>query len=69
MVAILSATARAATITVTITGTTGEIRVGEGPIFGNRSYTLIPPGDPLNRDEFPFELISRYVDLVLVLPP
>jgi hypothetical protein len=46
MVAILSATARAATITVTITGTTGEIRVGEGPIFGHRSYTLIPPGDP-----------------------
>jgi hypothetical protein len=34
------------TITVTITGTTGEIRVGEGPIFGHRSYTLIPPGDP-----------------------
>jgi hypothetical protein len=46
MVAIFSATARAATITVTITGTTGEIRVGEGPIFGHRSYTLIPPGDP-----------------------
>ncbi len=46
MVAMLSATARAATITVTITGTTGEIRVGEGPIFGHRSYTLIPPGDP-----------------------
>ena len=46
MVAMFSATARAATITVTITGTTGEIRVGEGPIFGHRSYTLIPPGDP-----------------------
>jgi hypothetical protein len=46
MVAIFSATARAATITVTITGTTGEIRVGEGPIFGHRSYTLIPAGDP-----------------------
>lgn len=44
--AMLSATAGAATITVTITGTTGEIRVGEGPIFGHRSYTLIPPGDP-----------------------
>lgn len=43
--ATLSATAEAATITVTITGTTGEIRVGEGPIFGHRSYTLIPPGD------------------------
>lgn len=46
MVTIFTATARAATITVTITGTTGEIRVGEGPIFGHRSYTLIPPGDP-----------------------
>jgi hypothetical protein len=46
MAAMLSATAGAATITVTITGTTGEIRVGEGPIFGHRSYTLIPPGDP-----------------------
>jgi hypothetical protein len=44
--AIFSTTAGAATITVTITGTTGEIRVGEGPIFGHRSYTLIPPGDP-----------------------
>jgi hypothetical protein len=41
-----STTALAATITVTITGTTGEIRVGEGPIFGHRSYTLIPAGDP-----------------------
>ena len=39
-------TAGAATITVTITGTTGEIRVGEGPIFEHRSYTLIPAGDP-----------------------
>jgi hypothetical protein len=44
--AIFSTTALAATITVTITGTTGEIRVGEGPIFGHRSYTLIPAGDP-----------------------
>jgi hypothetical protein len=44
--AIFSTTAGAATITVTITGTTGEIRVGEGPIFGHRSYTLIPAGDP-----------------------
>jgi hypothetical protein len=43
-----SATAGAATITVTITGTTGEIRVGEGPIFEHRSYTLIPPGDPFS---------------------
>ena len=46
MAALLPAMAGAATITVTITGTTGEIRVGEGPIFGHRSYTLIPPGDP-----------------------
>jgi hypothetical protein len=38
--------AQAATITVTITGTTGEIKVGEGPIFGHRSYQKIPPGDP-----------------------
>ncbi len=36
----------AATITVTITGTTGEIKVGEGPIFGHSSYQKIPPGDP-----------------------
>jgi hypothetical protein len=46
--ALLSTTAGAATITVTITGTTGEIRVGEGPIFGHRSYTLIPPGGPFS---------------------
>jgi hypothetical protein len=44
--AIFSTAASAATITVTITGTTGEIRVGEGPIFEHRSYTLIPAGDP-----------------------
>ncbi|MEA2540743.1 MAG: hypothetical protein QOH35_2109 [Acidobacteriaceae bacterium] len=43
-----TAPAGAATITVTITGTTGEIRVGEGPIFEHRSYTLIPPGDPFS---------------------
>lgn len=41
-----SAAAGAATVTVTITGTTGEIRVGEGPIFGHSSYQLIPAGDP-----------------------
>lgn len=46
--AIFYPTAGAATITVTITGTTGEIRVGEGPIFEHRSYTLIPPGDPFS---------------------
>src|ERR1700691_5145725 len=38
--------AQAATITLTITGTTGEIKVGEGPIFGHSSYQKIPPGDP-----------------------
>ncbi len=42
----LSTAAGAATVKVTITGTTGEIQVGEGPIFGHKSYTLIPGGDP-----------------------
>jgi hypothetical protein len=46
ILAALSGAAGAATVTVTITGTTGEIQVGEGPIFGNKSYQLIPPGDP-----------------------
>src|ERR1700677_2064955 len=46
LAAALSAAAQAATITVTITGTTGEIKVGEGPIFGHSSYQKIPPGDP-----------------------
>jgi hypothetical protein len=46
LAAVLPAAARAATITVTITGTTGEIKVGEGPIFGHSSYQKIPPGDP-----------------------
>jgi hypothetical protein len=46
LAAALSTTAGAATITVIITGTTGEIRVGEGPIFGHKSYQLIPAGDP-----------------------
>jgi hypothetical protein len=41
-----AATLKAATVTVTITGTTGEIRVGEGPIFGHKSYSVIPPGEP-----------------------
>ena len=41
-------TAPAATITVTITGTTGEIRVGEGPIFEHSSYQKIPPGAPFS---------------------
>jgi hypothetical protein len=44
--AALPAIAPAATITVTITGTTGEIKVGEGPIFGHSSYQKIAPGDP-----------------------
>ncbi len=46
LAAALPAAAHAATITVTITGTTGEIKVGEGPIFGHSSYQKIPPGDP-----------------------
>jgi hypothetical protein len=46
LAAALAATADAATITVTIAGTTGEIQVGEGPIFGHSSYTHIPGGDP-----------------------
>src|ERR1700761_3055389 len=41
-----SAVAHAATVTVTITGTTGEIHVGEGPIFGHSSYQTIPSGMP-----------------------
>jgi hypothetical protein len=41
-----AATAGAATVTVTITGTAGEIHVGEGPIFGHRSYQVIPSGEP-----------------------
>ena len=48
--AIFSAAAKAATITVTITGTTGEIQVGEGPIFEHRSYTLIPRRRPVFAD-------------------
>jgi hypothetical protein len=46
LAAALPATARTATIAVAITGTTGEIKVGEGPIFGHSSYQKIPPGDP-----------------------
>ena len=46
IMAALPAAARATTITVTITGTTGEIKIGEGPIFGHSSYQKIPPGDP-----------------------
>ena len=46
LAATLSTSARSATVTVTITGATGEIHVGEGPIFGHRSYQLIPAGDP-----------------------
>jgi hypothetical protein len=46
ILAALSVTARAATVTVTITGTTAGIQVGEGPIFGHKSYQLIPGGDP-----------------------
>lgn len=46
VLAALPAAARSAIITVMITGTTGEIKVGEGPIFGHSSYQKIPPGDP-----------------------
>jgi hypothetical protein len=38
----------ASTITVTISGVTGEIRVGEGPMFGHPSYQNIPPGAPFS---------------------
>jgi hypothetical protein len=41
-----STSAVAATVTVTITGTTGAIRVGEGPLFGQRSYQPMPAGSP-----------------------
>lgn len=37
--------ARAAVITVVITGTTGEIQIGEGPAFGHKSYQVVPAGD------------------------
>jgi hypothetical protein len=36
---------RAATITVVISGTTGEIQIGEGPAFGHKSYQVVSPGD------------------------
>jgi hypothetical protein len=42
----LPMTALASTITVTITGTTGEIEIGEGPIFGHSSYQHVAPGQP-----------------------
>ena len=37
-------TARASIITVTITGTTSGVEIGEGPIFGYSSYQKIPDG-------------------------
>ncbi len=40
----LLTTARAAIITMTITGTTSQVRVDEGPIFGYSSYQKIPDG-------------------------
>src|ERR1700735_3415039 len=46
LLAALPATARPATIVGTITGTTGEVKIGEGPIFGHSSYQKIAPGDP-----------------------
>ena len=42
----LAMQAQAAPITVTITGVTGEIHVGEGPIFGHSSYQSIAAGAP-----------------------
>ena len=44
LAAALPMSALASTITVTITGTTGEIEIGEGPVFGHSSYQHIPPG-------------------------
>src|ERR1700760_1978083 len=41
-----SAAAGATTVSITITGTTGEIHVGEGPIFGHHSYQVITAGMP-----------------------
>ena len=48
MAATCAGTAEAATITITITGVTGDIRVGEGPIFEHSSYQKIPPGAPFS---------------------
>jgi hypothetical protein len=46
LVTVLPMTALASTITVTITGTTGEIEIGEGPVFGHSSYQHVAPGQP-----------------------
>jgi hypothetical protein len=46
LVAALPMSALASTITVTITGTTGGIEIGEGPVFGHSSYQHVPPGQP-----------------------
>jgi hypothetical protein len=46
LAAALPMSALASTITVTITGTTGEIEIGEGPVFGHSSYQHVPPGQP-----------------------
>ena len=40
----LLTTAKASVITVTITGTTSRVQVGEGPIFGYSSYQKISDG-------------------------
>jgi hypothetical protein len=42
----LPVTAVASTITITISGTTGEIQIGEGPVFGHSSYQHVSPGQP-----------------------
>ena len=46
MATALPVTALAATITITISGTTGEIQIGEGPVFGHSSYQHVSPGQP-----------------------
>jgi hypothetical protein len=46
LAAALPMPALASTITVTITGTTGEIEIGEGPVFGHSSYQHVPGGQP-----------------------
>ncbi len=44
LAAALLTTARASIITITITGTTSGVQVGEGPVFGYGSYRKIPDG-------------------------
>ena len=46
LAAALPMTAMASTITITITGITGEIEIGEGPVFGHSSYQHVAAGQP-----------------------